>query len=277
MNEAIETPALQAACEGIMSMNDCAAIGANRHRRQTRAFATSAAIFAIGSTFFLSPLLGCSDGNSSTRRSLCLTQLRQIGMALETYQEQFGAYPPAVTRDSSGKPLHSWRILLLPFFGDPDLDSLYQKYRLDEPWNSAHNQTLATRAPSVYVCPEDRASGNTSYVAVVGAETIWPPDRTVSLRDVLFGDGPGNTVALVEVHDSGITWTEPRDVEFAALNKLPGGRLGSRHSGGFCVLVCDLRCLFLSDTTTSEQLRALLTRSGKETLDPTSLARAPGS
>ena len=73
----------------------------------------------------------------AARRMTCSGQLKQIAVALHSYHDTYHSFPPAYTVDEDGYPLHSWRVLLLPFLEENDL---YKKIRLDEPWNSEHNR-----------------------------------------------------------------------------------------------------------------------------------------
>src|SRR5687768_8208324 len=41
--------------------------------------------------------------------------LKQIAIALHNYHDTFGQFPPAYQCDASGKPVHSWRVLVMPF------------------------------------------------------------------------------------------------------------------------------------------------------------------
>lgn len=147
----------------------------------------------------------------SARFTICKGNLKQIGLALDQYYEEYKTFPPAYFVDATDQPAHSWRVLLLPYFGEREL---YKAYRFDEPWNGPHNRELFSRMPAVYTCPQHRdpASGITTYVAVVGKETIWPEQYSVGIRDVL--DGTSNTIQLVEWAGSDIVWLEPRDVHY---------------------------------------------------------------
>jgi hypothetical protein len=51
----------------------------------------------------------------SPRRPICVNHLKQIGLALHNYYSVYGVFPPAYVADESGKPMHSWRVLILPF------------------------------------------------------------------------------------------------------------------------------------------------------------------
>ena len=54
------------------------------------------------------------------------------------------------------------------------------------------------------------APGTTSFVAVVGPSTIWPGAQTITSDDIT--DGAWQTIFIVEIADSDIAWTEPRDL-----------------------------------------------------------------
>src|SRR3954466_12181792 len=55
------------------------------------------------------------SSRGAARRSQCVNNLKQVGLALHNYEATYGALPPATTVDASGRPLHSWRTLSLPF------------------------------------------------------------------------------------------------------------------------------------------------------------------
>src|SRR5205807_1197555 len=69
--------------------------------------------------------------------------LKQFGVAMQNYGSANGdRLPPAVTYANDGKPLLSWRVMLLPYL---EQDALYRAFRLDEPWDSPHNIQLLER------------------------------------------------------------------------------------------------------------------------------------
>src|SRR5207244_4506816 len=51
----------------------------------------------------------------ASRRSVCVNNLKQIGLALQNYHDDFGCFPPAYIADENGRPMHSWRVLILPY------------------------------------------------------------------------------------------------------------------------------------------------------------------
>ena len=89
------------------------------------------------------------------RRPKCGNNLKQIGLAMANYCNAYGRFPPAVIADASGRPMHSWRLLLLPFLLSEE-KALYSSYNFDQPWDGPDNIRLADRMPAVYRCPSDK-------------------------------------------------------------------------------------------------------------------------
>jgi len=205
------------------------------------------------------------------RRSPCKNNLHQIVIALHNYHDVFDSFPPAYIVDDDGRPLYSWRVLILPY---ADQQPLYDQLHLDEPWDSPHNRPLLDVEMPIFRCPSDKKETKgprwgTNYVAVVGPETVWPTPAACRFEDVT--DGDTQTILVVEVADSGIHWAEPRDVYLTQMapevNAAEGMGLSSPHTSGMHVAFVDGSVRFISDETPRETLCALLTRAGGETIE----------
>lgn len=207
------------------------------------------------------------DAREAARRSTCKGHMAQIGLALANYEDMYGCLPPAYIADAQGKPMHSWRVLILPCMGQ---DALYARYNFNEPWDGPNNKKLHSTLVGVYSCLSDNKNPgtDTSYVAVVGPGTAWPGATSTSKSMVT--DGLSNSILLVEVANSGIHWMEPRDLPVAAvsagINPKSGLGISSAHPGGVNVSLMDWQHIFLSETTPVEVLNALLTIRGGERL-----------
>jgi prepilin-type processing-associated H-X9-DG protein len=199
----------------------------------------------------------------------CSQNLTYISVALHTYHDVYHSLPPAYLTDASGKPIHSWRVLLLPFL---DQVELYEKYRFDEPWDGPHNRLLHDEIVSAYCCQEQRARStgkaatDTTYVVVVGPQTAFPGDRCISLGDIR--DGTSNTVLVVEVKNSGIHWVEPRDLHVTQMNPCinpPRGQgISSLHKGYANAAMADGGVKTLSEQLSPREVAGLLTIDGGE-------------
>ena len=103
----------------------------------------------------------------------CKANLKQLITAMLIYERKTGNLPPVNTFDAAGNPLHSWRALLLPYLEDEELQKIYEQIRLDEPWDSPHNQQFHELNISVYRCPELKsADGFADYVMLTDSDTL---------------------------------------------------------------------------------------------------------
>lgn len=197
----------------------------------------AAACLLIGA-FVLRPVI--RNAQEAARRTQCRGDLPWLRSCLRNYVDAFGTLPPAVIRDDNGRPMHSWRVLLMDHnrrspWGYDD-DATQPKYRFDEPWDSPNNRKLESTYHQVFACESDPGSHEfrrANYVAVVGENTLWPPTGP---RD--FGDleNPhaqyAEKILLIELPDSDIHWMEPRDITFdeaISLFSAPNGLKATRH------------------------------------------------
>ncbi len=229
-------------------------------QRSVRWFVVGAGLLLLGTL-----LLPAFQTVGPRRGRQCANNLKQIGLALHNYHDVYGCFPPAYVADENGRPMHSWRVLILPFL---DRIDLYLQYRFDEPWDGASNRKLADVAVAVFNCPKDQATWSpmTSYVAVVGPDAAWPGSVPAKLGDIT--DGTSNTIPVVEVANSGIHWMEPRDLHVIqmarGINPKSGQGISSVHPGGAQVCLPDGSVWFLRETIRPEDLHALLTIAGGE-------------
>ncbi len=133
-------------------------------------------------------------------RAATQNNLKNLSLALLNYQDSKGAFPPCAKFDSNGKPLLSWRVLVLPYLDsghlDPSEAKLYEKFHLDEPWDSEHNRALIAEMPKVFKNPRINRTGFTNYLAVVGSECMF--------------DGTGKGIRLSQVTDGAANTHRPR-------------------------------------------------------------------
>jgi len=198
----------------------------------------------------------------AARRAQCTNNLKRIALAMYNYDSEHGNFPPAAAYGADGKPLLSWRVLILPYLEE---DSLYRQFHLDEPWDSPHNKPLGDRMPSVFRCPSELIpDGLTTYVVVVDPHSIFtgtPPG--VSLGAVT--DGTANTLTVVEAV-SPVRWSKPEDLSLAS--SAPALGMGSKHPGGFDAAMADGSVRFIRSSTANpispQELKALVTRDGGE-------------
>ncbi|HEV3025719.1 MAG TPA: DUF1559 domain-containing protein, partial [Pirellulales bacterium] len=202
----------------------------------------------------------------AARRAQCTNNLKQIGVALHVYHDLYGSFPPAYIADADGKPMHSWRVLILPFV---EGQHIYDQYNFNEPWNGPNNRRLAAMMPSTYSCPSDPSTpgaSTTAYLAIAGPGAVFDGDKRCTLNNVT--DGTENTLVVGEVVGANVDWMEPRDLELTQMSgtiNAPGGAdISSHHPSGAMTLYADGSVHFLPSSTTPTTIRALSTKAGGE-------------
>ena len=123
---------------------------------------------------------------------LAMFRLNQLTRACKAYQADYGALPPAYLCDSAGKPIHSWRVLILPYMNKK---SLYATYNFAEPWNSPNNQKLLPQIPD-----EFRLIRSAPLDPQTGVLAVTHPQR------------PAETVILMNDESRTVPWTKPVDI-----------------------------------------------------------------
>jgi prepilin-type processing-associated H-X9-DG protein len=201
----------------------------------------------------------------AARRAQCTNNLKQIGLAMMNYESANGTFPPVAVFDANGKPLLSWRVMLLPYLEEVEL---YNKFHLDEPWDSPNNKPLGEMVLKVFQCPsETNLSGPlTTYQVIVDPTSIFTGNATgISRRELT--DGSGNTLMVVESAHA-VSWSKPDDLSLAAAANDPSLGPVSKHPGGFNALFADGSVQFVksspSNPLSPSMLKAMVTRNGGE-------------
>lgn len=205
-----------------------------------------------------------ADENDQEARQRSVNNLKYIGLSMHNYIATNGSFPPAAIR-KDGKPLLSWRVAILPFL---DQQALYEKFHLDEAWDSPHNKALLKEMPGIYapVVDQDKAEYFTYYQVFHGPGAVFEGDKGITLAEIT--DGTNNTLLAVEAAKQ-VPWTKPADLPYSQEEPLP--KLGGLFQDGYNILFADGSVRFLSKKLDPETLRALITRNGNEIITPDKL------
>ncbi len=192
-------------------------------------------------------------------------RLKRIGLGVLDFHDVFRRYPPPENKSyhaPQGGPFLSWRVHLLQFL---DQEPLYRQFKLNEPWDSAHNRALLGKMPDLYREADDPPDTTTTRVLTFsGADTLFPGGVGLSLRDVR--DGTSCTILLVRAgKDQAVPWTKPVDVVFDAA--APLGGCGAPAGEPLLVVLADISVQQLAPAVPNDLFRALVTPAGGETLD----------
>lgn len=188
-------------------------------------------------------------------------QLHQIGLALHNYHDVHSRFPADFNLDD--KPLLSWRIALLPYLEHGDYGDLYGEFKLDEPWDSEHNQRLLDRLPPIYRDVRVADSTRTTFQVFAG-EGAGFHGKDFGFRSIL--DGSSNTLAVVQSPpERSVPWTKPEDLPFVA-NDLTRV-LGKLPSDGILALMFDGEVLHIPSNTSKEIWARLIDPDDGEIID----------
>lgn len=200
----------------------------------------------------------------TARRVACENRLRRIALAVRQYRDIFGTWPPRFTVDSQGKPLHSWRVLILPYLDEASSLRLYRGIRLNEPWDSRYNRRFHNMMPSIYRCPSLGKQGtkpNGRQDRNPGTNEDYP-DRTCSyflVASEKTESESSNRILVVERRES-VNWMCPNkemEPDSLGINRNEHD-LGSFHPGGMNVAMTDGSVRFLNEAIAPDVLEALL-------------------
>ncbi|MCL2304119.1 MAG: DUF1559 domain-containing protein [Planctomycetaceae bacterium] len=223
-------------------------------------------------TPLVAPMLEGSilGSRQAARRMDCVNKMKTLAIAVHNYHDAQGCLPPPYSADSGGKPLHSWRVLLLPYMEEL---ALYEAIRKDEPWDSEYNKQFHDKMPVVFRCEENKLGymkSGTTYFMVVGGETFGQPPQQDGKKYTFHRiiDGTSNTIGFVEGKEP-VCWMAPVDIPqeiaYQGVNRSDQG-IGSFHQTGANCTFIDGSVHFLSNSVDPKTLKALLTIAGGESV-----------
>ena len=229
--------------------------------RRSRLLTTLLAVAALGLAVMLLMPARRTAVPFAVRMS-CDNNLKMIGIGLRSYADHYHSFPPRYTVDSRGRPLHSWRTLILPFIEE---DQLYRSIDLSKAWNDPVNSQARRSAPSVFHCPaaNDNAPHYTTYLAVVAPAGAFHPDR--ARRPAEFEDAQTLMVIEVPAKDA-FHWMSPHDTDAGFVLRFDS-QTEFAHQGGTHVVFSDGTVRFLSGGVPQSIRRAMISIAGNEDLN----------
>ena len=180
--------------------------------------------------------------------------LQIVSFAMQVYDELNNRLP-AHGSDATGKRKGlSWRVHLLPFM---DEGELYNQFKLDEAWDSAHNKKLIAKMPSVYKTPGVTGKGHTALHVFVGPGTPFGGKSGLKYGEIK--DGHANTFMCVEAGpDKAAVWTKPGGLAFDPKAD-PWKLIGKTDPvNGFLAVMLDGSVFWMRAWTTPTTLRRLI-------------------
>jgi prepilin-type processing-associated H-X9-DG protein len=202
----------------------------------------------------------------AARRSQCVNNMKQIGLALHNYEQIYHSLPPAYTVDANGRPLHSWRTLILPYM---EYGSLYQTIDLAKPWNDPANAKALQSNPTVYRCPSAVGvpSNTTVYLAIATPDGCFPFHKSRRFNEIT--DPHGSTLMVIEAgEENAVPWMAPLDADEALMIGLgPTSKLPHSDGTNACLVDGSVKFMKLKADTPAKVRRALISISGNDDED----------
>jgi hypothetical protein len=184
-----------------------------------------------------------------------------IALGMANYMSEKNSFPPQSLTTRDGKPGLSWRVAILPYI---EHDSLYKRFKLDEPWDSSNNRALAAQMPLVYA-PHKGAAGELTQVRlVVGPKCVYDPALSKPRGFAQILDGMSNTILFVEAEQP-VIWTKPDELAFDPKGPLPP--LGLKEHDYFLATFCDGSVRPIKKNADQENLKKAFTAVGGEMVD----------
>jgi len=148
-------------------------------------------VVAITATLLALLLPAVQKVREAANRTWCLSNLRQIGIALHHYHDNYGRLPTANT-----SVFGSAFTQILPYL---EQDSVFKRYNLNLPPSAPPNNSLALMSIKLMLCPsmapppgppEAYTSHFASYAVCVGSNDAWqpPPDNGAMVRSHATGN-----------------------------------------------------------------------------------------
>lgn len=222
-------------------------------------------IAAVGVFVVLSLLLWPAFQKARERalRTQCPNNLKQIGLALHAYHEKYNVLPPAYTVDANGKPLHSWRTLILPFL---DQAELYKSIDLAKPWNDSANARAFASVVANYQCLlSGTPPSETTYLAIVTPRSGICATECRNFAEIT--DGLSHTLLVIEVPASrAVHWMSPLDADESLVLSIES-KMKLTHTAGSHGLMGDGSIRKLPPTMPGAQRLALISIAGNEPID----------
>lgn len=160
-------------------------------------------LFSIGLALWIGKRL--AESQNMRADWLSRGRFAQIREALLAYHAEYGNFPPTKYRAGSKRPIHSWRVLLLPYI-DADAKNVYAHYDFSDDWNSPQNLATSNAVGHwAHLFSMDR-NDIANYLAI-GDEDYWPSANPLRSCMVVAGK---DRFLLVEYPDSDVRWMEPK-------------------------------------------------------------------
>jgi len=170
------------------------------HRRRGFTLIELLVVIAIIAVLVAILLPAVQQARESARRSQCQNNLKQFGIALHSYHETHGTFPPGTVNGPASTNWWGWNAFVLPYLDQATTYNALQPDGATMP--AATSNPLFQKTYNVYRCPSDPGNdingyfGNYSTSNYVANSAQFGGNTRTRIRDVL--DGTSNVIMVAE-------------------------------------------------------------------------------
>jgi prepilin-type N-terminal cleavage/methylation domain-containing protein/prepilin-type processing-associated H-X9-DG protein len=137
-----------------LGFEECAMRSTSTEQHSCRAFTLIEVLVVVAIIGLLIALLlpAVQAAREAARRSQCVNNLKQLGLAVQNYSDVNGALPPAAATGPEWSNNFSMKARVLPFM---DQDALFNSLNMSFWQDSAQNATSLTTMVNTFLCPSD--------------------------------------------------------------------------------------------------------------------------
>jgi hypothetical protein len=224
---------------------------------------------------------GVEAAQDAARKTQTKNNLKMLGLAMHTFSDTYGAFPPGGVKLEDGTPMHGWAIFLTSHANYFD----YGKIDYTVPWNRPPNDVLFKCLVTDFYSPshpgplfDKEGYGLSPFAAnvhlfpirtVEPVSAAQPNNRSkwfdqlqkqsllIKLSDIT--DGTANTIMLGTAIDRLKPWGHPANVRDPALgiNRSPEGFGGPPQWHGGTFLMCDGNVRFFNEKVDPKIMQSL--------------------
>lgn len=149
------------------------------------------------------------QAREAARRTQCKNNLKQLALALHSYEATYGVFPPGALGSTGGtaasEKLTTWPTYLLPLL---EQAALYNQYNFNLRFDDPGNASVVIRKLPMFLCPSQNDplvlnqygpchyAGNAGQIPTTSDGLLFPLSA-IRLRDIT--DGTSNTFAAGEI------------------------------------------------------------------------------
>jgi hypothetical protein len=168
-----------------------------------------------------------TGGREGFARSTSINHMKQFGLALHNYHDAYESLPPGAIQSSTGRPVHGWQTLLLPYL---DHKPVSDQLDLSLPWDAPTNAEVFETPIGEFSSPRLQMAQNrwdrSAESHFAGNIRVLRPGKPLTFAAIT--DGESQTLLVGEVAAGFKPWGDPTNLRDPAL-----GLHVSPHTFGF--------------------------------------------